>query len=133
MYVSVCLYAQVGIHSGYFYSASSSPLAHGGAHDTARIQCRSLTPKRHRQLRVKDFPKVPTWRIERDSNPRPYGRQASTLPMNHLLHIGIVLHLGLSTNRNCYIGTSYTVMYQLLVHYVCVACTLVVALVLSVQ
>src|SRR6218665_515773 len=27
--------------------------------DTARIGCRSFTPKRHRQLRVKDLPKVP--------------------------------------------------------------------------
>src|SRR6218665_1945412 len=33
------------------------------------ILCRSLTPKRHRQLRVKDLPKVPTWRLERNSNP----------------------------------------------------------------
>src|SRR6218665_281849 len=33
---------------------------------TARILCRSFTPKRHRQLRVKDLPKVPTWRLERD-------------------------------------------------------------------
>src|SRR6218665_1270195 len=45
------------IHSGYFYSASSSPLPLRGAPDTARILCRSFTPK------------VPTWRLERDSNP----------------------------------------------------------------
>src|SRR6218665_1571480 len=54
------------IHSAYFYSASSSPLQLGGAPDTARI-----VPKRHRQLQVKDLPKVPTWRIELDLNPRP--------------------------------------------------------------
>ena len=58
------------IHSGYFYNVSSSPLLLRGAPDTARILCRSFTPKRHRQLCVKDLPKVPTWRIERDSNPR---------------------------------------------------------------
>ena len=28
---------------------------------------------RHRQLQVKDFPKVPTCQLERDSNPRPSG------------------------------------------------------------
>src|SRR6218665_1040074 len=50
------------IHSGYFYSASSSPLL-------LQILCRSLTPKHHRQLRVKNLPRVPTWRLERDSNP----------------------------------------------------------------
>jgi len=50
------------IHSGYFYSASPSPLLLRSAPDTTRILCRSFTPKRHRQLRVKDLPKVPTWR-----------------------------------------------------------------------
>src|SRR6218665_330070 len=44
------------IHSGHFYSASSSPLLLRRAPDTARILCRSFTPKRHRQLRVKDLP-----------------------------------------------------------------------------
>jgi len=29
------------------------------------------TPKRYRQLQVKDLPKVPTWQLERDSNLRP--------------------------------------------------------------
>src|SRR6218665_1926715 len=60
------------IHSGYFYSASSSRLGLllRGAPDAARILCRSFTPKRHRLVRVKDLPKVPTWRLERDSNPR---------------------------------------------------------------
>ena len=35
----------ISIHSGYFYSASSSPLLLRGAPDTV-----SFTPKRHRQL-----------------------------------------------------------------------------------
>src|SRR6218665_1843010 len=55
-----------------FYSASSSPLPLRSASDTARILCWSFTPKQHRQLRVKDLPKDPTWRLERDSNPRPF-------------------------------------------------------------
>ena len=37
----------------------------------------------HRQLRAKDFPKVPTWRLERDSNLRPFGRRASNLSISH--------------------------------------------------
>ena len=62
------------IHSDYVYSASSSTLLLGGAPYTARILCRSFTPKRrHRQLRAKDLPKVPTWRLERESNPWPFG------------------------------------------------------------
>src|SRR6218665_2282167 len=44
---------------------------------------RSFTPKRHKKLRVKDLPKVPAWRLERDSNPRPFGRKATNLPMSH--------------------------------------------------
>src|SRR6218665_3637108 len=37
-----------------------------------------------RQLRVKDSPKVLTWRPERDSNLQTFGRKASNLPMiNH--------------------------------------------------
>ena len=61
---NIHIYIYIFIHSGYFYSTSSSPLLFGGAHDTARILCRSFIPKRHRQLRVKDLPKVATWRLE---------------------------------------------------------------------
>jgi len=47
-------------HSDYFYSASSSLLLLRGAPDSARILCRNFTPKRRKQLRVKDLSKVPT-------------------------------------------------------------------------
>ena len=47
--------------------------------DTVRV----YTPKRYRQLQVKDLPKVPTWWLERVSNSRPSGRKALTLPMRH--------------------------------------------------
>jgi len=69
------------IHSSYFCSTSASPLLLRGAADTARITvivsvivilCQSFTLKRHRQLRVKDLPKVPTWQPERDSKPWPF-------------------------------------------------------------
>ena len=71
------------IHSCYFYSASSSPLLLRGSPDTARILCRNFTSKRHRQLWVKDLPKVPTRRLERELNPWHFGRKASTQPMRH--------------------------------------------------
>ena len=51
-----------------------------GAPDTARILCRNISPKRYRQLWVIYLPKVPTWRIERESNLWPFGRKASTQP-----------------------------------------------------
>ena len=40
-------------------------------------------PKRYRQLRVKDLPKVRTRRLEWDSNLRPSGRKAPNLPLTH--------------------------------------------------
>src|SRR6218665_2621044 len=43
------------IHSSHFYSTSSSLLLLRSAPDTAWILCPSFTPKRHRQLRVKDL------------------------------------------------------------------------------
>jgi len=71
------------IHSGCFYSTSSSPLLLRGAPNTARILCRGFTPKRHRQLRVKDLSKVPMWRLELDSNLWPFGRKALNLLIGH--------------------------------------------------
>src|SRR6218665_2356075 len=58
------------IHSGYFYSASSSPLLlkRHSRHSTDTI--RSFTPMCQRQLRVKDLPKV-------------YERKATNLPISH--------------------------------------------------
>jgi len=61
----------------------SSPLLLRGAPDTARTLCRNFMPKRHRQLWVKNLPKVPTWRLERESNPWPFGQKSSTLPKRH--------------------------------------------------
>ena len=69
------------IHSDYFYSDCSTPLLLRGAPDTAWTLCRSFTPKHHRQLGVKDLPKVPMWQL--DSNTRPFGRKATNLPMSY--------------------------------------------------
>jgi len=71
------------IHPGYYYSLSSSPLLLRGTPGTAQILCRSFTPKCHRQLRMKDLPKVLTWWLELYSNPWPFGRKAPNLPMSH--------------------------------------------------
>src|SRR6218665_2955501 len=84
------------IHSGHVYSASSSQLLLRSTPDTAQILCRSFKPNRHRQLRVKDLPKVPTWQIERDSNPRPSGRKGITLPMYHHIPSSSLLSISVS-------------------------------------
>src|SRR6218665_793769 len=46
-FIYICLFIYLFIYSGYFYSAFSSPLLLRGAPDTARIPCRSFTPKCH--------------------------------------------------------------------------------------
>src|SRR6218665_827326 len=85
-------YKMISIHSGYFYSPSSSPPLLRGAPDTAQILCWSFTPKRHTQLRVKDLPKVSTWRLEQDSNLRPFRQKATHLPNgNEPPHLTIIL------------------------------------------
>ena len=74
-------------------------------------------PKRCRQLWVKDLPKVPTWRLEQDSNPRPFGRKASTLPMGRHAprvhswteHLMNCLVLGA---RICWILATRSITYQ---------------------
>ena len=66
------------IHSGYFYSASSNQLRllFRGAPDysTATVS---------EQTRRRATGKVPTWRLELDSNLRPSGRYAPNLPLSH--------------------------------------------------
>ena len=72
------------IHSEYVYSASSSPLLRRGApfyhvYTVSELTCRSAI-----QATVSEkFAKVPTWRLEWDSNLRPYGRKAANLSMSH--------------------------------------------------
>src|SRR6218665_3301534 len=46
------------LYSGYFcslFKSTTRPILRGTP-ETARLPCRSFTPKRHRQLRVQDFP-----------------------------------------------------------------------------
>src|SRR6218665_3021059 len=47
------------IHSGHFYSASSSPLLLRGAPDYSTNTISEFHAKAHGQLQVKDLPKVP--------------------------------------------------------------------------
>src|SRR6218665_4362 len=50
----------------HLYSASSSLLYYSEAHPTQHgYMCRNFTPKRHRQLRVKDLSKVSTCMVAR--------------------------------------------------------------------
>ena len=49
------------IHSGHFYSAPSSPLLLRGAPDYSTDTVSEFHAEAHRQLQVKDLPKVPVF------------------------------------------------------------------------
>src|SRR6218665_3733866 len=72
----------------HFFKSTSTQRRSQHSMDTAW----EFHAKAHRQLRVKDLPKVSTWRPERDSNPRPFRRKVLNQPMSHhaplyILHI----------------------------------------------
>src|SRR6218665_1695216 len=71
--VIFCYSFWVLIHFGHFYSAPLSPLLLRSAPDYSTDTVSEFHAEAHRQLQVKDLPKVPTWRLERESNPRPSG------------------------------------------------------------
>src|SRR6218665_1445682 len=56
-----------------FYSAPSGPLLLRGASDYITDTVSEFHAEAHRQLQGKDLPKVLTWRLERELNPRPSG------------------------------------------------------------
>src|SRR6218665_294519 len=89
MYYLVCgiMFRNSFIHSGHFYSAPSSPLLIRGAPDYSTDIVSEFHAEAHRQLQVKDLPKVHTWRLERESNPRPSGGKLSTQPRRHSVTI----------------------------------------------
>ena len=68
-----------------FQCASSNPLLLRGAPDySIDILSEEVnTPKRYRQLWVKDLPKVSTCWLEWDSNLRPSGGNSPHLPLSH--------------------------------------------------
>src|SRR6218665_690964 len=76
----IVLHCVVFIH---FCSGSHSMISLSEALPTTAIETVSEFTRRSVQLYMKDLPKVPTWWLERDSNPRPSGRKASTLPMRY--------------------------------------------------
>ena len=54
------VYIYIFIHSGHFYSAPSSSLPLRGAPDYSTDTVSEFHAEAHRQLQVKDLPKVPT-------------------------------------------------------------------------
>ena len=93
------------VHSGYFYSAPTSPLLLRGAPDTARILCRSFTPKRHVQATASEGlaqgPNVAA-RVEFEPTTlRTKGIQSTNEPPNltpAVLHIFHMTHTTLITS-----------------------------------
>src|SRR6218665_477550 len=81
------------IHSGNFYSAPSSPLLLRGAPEYSTDTVSDFYAEAHRQLQVKDLPKVPTWR---------YYRAGVELTALRLKVIVSTLSQGATTSHICY-------------------------------
>jgi len=80
----LCILLHAGSFIHLFRPISIAPLQvryYSEALPTQHRYCARVSS--HRQLRVKDLPKVATWRLERDSNKRPSSWKAPTLPMLH--------------------------------------------------
>jgi len=71
-------------HSGNFYSAPSSPLLLRGAPDHSTDTVSEFHAEAHRQLQVKDLPKVPTWQLELESHRLNQGATMSHHCLNYL-------------------------------------------------
>ena len=70
------------IHFRYLYSAPSRFLLRGAPDYSADTES-EFHAEAHEQLRVKDLPRVPTRRLEVDSNPQPSGCKAPNIPLHH--------------------------------------------------
>src|SRR5688572_21653152 len=70
----------VFIHFRYLYSAPSRFLLRGAPDYSADTES-EFHAEAHEQLQVKDLPRVPTRRLEVDSNPQPSGCKAPNIPL----------------------------------------------------
>ena len=64
------------------YSAPSRFLLRGAPDYSADTES-EFHAEAHEQLRVKDLPRVPTRRLEVDSNPQPSSCKAPNIPLHH--------------------------------------------------
>src|SRR5688572_13440752 len=75
------------------YSALSRFLL-GGAPDYRADTESEFHAEAHEQLRVMDLPRVPTRRLEVDSNPQPSGCKALNIPLHHRAPQKVIFCLG---------------------------------------
>ena len=100
---TIALYCIVFI---YFYSAIHSMSLSEALQSTAMIVCRSSDAEALHATVSEGLPKAPTWRLERDSNPRPSARKTSTLPMRHNAPLECRLHDDCGQHKMILLGGS---------------------------
>src|SRR5688572_18138540 len=101
MYMYVCM--------STCYSAPSRFLLRG-APDYSAVTESEFHADAHEQLRVKDLPRVPTRRLEVDSNPQPSGCKAPNIPLHHRAQYAYIFNI-----CKCLVGYSlYTAPVRLL-------------------
>src|SRR2546428_841003 len=77
------------IHFRYLYSAPSRFLLRGAPDYSADTES-EFHAEAHEQLRVKDLPRVPTRRLEVDSNPQPYGCKAPNIRLGSSTSVSFI-------------------------------------------
>ena len=89
------------------YIAPSRYLLRGASDYSADTES-EFHAEAHEQLRVKDLPRVPTRRLEVDSNPQPSGCKAPNIPLHHRAPQIAIEHPGTENRYADYIKTAYT-------------------------
>src|SRR6218665_632483 len=97
------------IHSGHFYNATSSPLLLRGAPDYSKDTVSEFHAEAHRQLQVKDLPKVPragvkttTLRLKAiDSTKAPPCPTVSSTARTCLYHLRRIRQVRRCLNETC--------------------------------
>src|SRR5688572_3663471 len=79
---ALCMYVCMYVCMITCYSAPSRFLLRGAPDYSADTES-EFHAEAHEQLRVKDLSRVPTRRLEVDSNPQPFGCKAPNIPLHH--------------------------------------------------
>ena len=107
--ISYCCRVKSIIHS-FIPAISIAPLKPTTTQRRSRLQhgyWSEFHAEAHRQLQVKDLPKVPTWRLVRESNPRPSGWKLSTQPRRHHVQLSLESRFIPEFNKSSRIKNGY--------------------------
>src|SRR6218665_919097 len=80
--------------------------------------CGSLPAEAQQATVSEDLPKVPTWRLERDSNARPSGRKVSFLPMRNRVQRCPTMSLHISPPPQFLLNLIFSIHFLVLLFHI---------------